>query len=115
MSVKETVYPPYGNTAKFRVKVIDPETGEALVDPLSEVTRIVCKLSPSNITIDSQETPAAITWTANRLIFSLGYLTELSGDEKATLITYSPSEPGGLLLAEPKGENNRCTFRFKHV
>ncbi len=101
----------HDNTAVVSVSI----EGEAT--PLAGVTRITCELQPADVTVDSDVSPNAITWTAEgeiTLDFAEHSFASIpTGTQRCKLVAYDPAHPNGQVLAHRNGEDNQLTVIFE--
>lgn len=112
MGANEIIYKSaagiYENTAEIQVSL------EGNAQPLLNVTRITCKLTPCGELVDSVDSPLAISWTDEGVItFDFkehSFDTVPSGVQSAALVAFDPAHLGGQVIVHDTTEE--LTFNF---
>jgi hypothetical protein len=91
--MKEIVYKGHNNTNTIVVK----KNGTPL--PFTDVTRMVCEFSGTDVVADTQADSSLIDWSqgGGKLVFNLGGLSVPAGEREATLIVYETAHPNGII------------------
>lgn len=121
MSVSDRVYVAgtqiHGNTAKVFMSLRDPQTGDAVADPLAGVDRMTCELLDAGVTVDTKDSPNAITWEDDGTILinmsQHNFNGEIpTGKQDCKLVAYDPTHPTGQVISHPDGDNIRLELTF---